>query len=444
MKEENKASYEASSFIVNASKIEFDDKGAPTKEDFPAFVHEWWHYIQDTSTITGQNGFYLWLRDIVQMSTVTCVGEGNSISIPMPKDVYNQVYSKNRRLYNIFCGKKSEEYFNDATITQKPSILPNKIKFDGEERTFAKCIVYINNTELIFGLIALQELNAYYCQKIVESFLPDTKFNVPADTLAEYPYKLGDLLFDFYKIECDLYAKFFISTIALDTLQAPAVFLSLLERLSGNKIEYTKDKQTILQLFEEESRKHSHSSTEALDEWFKDYSNWLRDEGHIMLRESLSWYITSVGAMEKLKADYGLDAFVKPLTMGINQLSTLYSLFPAPLIKKNGEVLGQTIRNNAALSAAVQHDFENALIIWSHRRIYDLLKSEKIEDVIENSTCPLYNEGKCIYLCKYPGKKYDCKTAPWMVVKGEKQALCPYAVAAHSMGLWQNEININF
>ena len=77
MKEENKASYEVSSFIINASKIEFDKNEAPIKEDFPAFVHEWWHYIQDTSTITGQNGFYLWLRDIVQMSNITCKGEGN-------------------------------------------------------------------------------------------------------------------------------------------------------------------------------------------------------------------------------------------------------------------------------------------------------------------------------------------------------------------------------
>ena len=34
-------------------------------------------------------------------------------------------------------------------------------------------------------------------------------------------------------------------------------------------------------------------------------------------------------------------------------------------------------------------------------------------------------------------------TAPWMVVRGEKQAKCPYAVAAHSMGLWQNELEIN-
>ena len=91
------------------------------------------------------------------------------------------------------------------------------------------------------------------------------------------------------------------------------------------------------------------------------------------------------------------------------------------------------------------HDFEQALIIWSHRRIYNLLTSQKREEFVENSICPLYNDGNCLYLNKYTSaKQYDCRTAPWMVVKGEKQALCPYAVAAHSMGLWQNDLDIHF
>ena len=34
--------------------------------------------------------------------------------------------------------------------------------------------------------------------------------------------------------------------------------------------------------------------------------------------------------------------------------------------------------------------------------------------------------------------------SPWMVVKGETKALCPYAVAAHSMGLWQNDLDVTF
>ena len=91
------------------------------------------------------------------------------------------------------------------------------------------------------------------------------------------------------------------------------------------------------------------------------------------------------------------------------------------------------------------NDFENALVVWFHRRIYDLLKSESKEDFEKNATCLIYNNGNCPYISKYKtDKSYDCKTAPWLVVKGEKQAMCPYAVAAHSLGLWQNDLDINF
>lgn len=50
--DKNIASYEASSFAVNASNLQFDSNGMVVKEDFPAFVHEWLHYIQDVTTIT--------------------------------------------------------------------------------------------------------------------------------------------------------------------------------------------------------------------------------------------------------------------------------------------------------------------------------------------------------------------------------------------------------
>ena len=135
-------------------------------EDFPAFVHEWWHYIQDISTITGQNGFYLWLRDIIRMTSITCSGEGKTIEIPMPTDKYEEVYNKYRRLYNIFCGLKEDVYIKNAAIVGEPTIEPNGIKIDGEERTFAKCEIPMNDDTHYFGLIALQELNAFYTQNL--------------------------------------------------------------------------------------------------------------------------------------------------------------------------------------------------------------------------------------------------------------------------------------
>ncbi len=444
MDKENFASYEPSSFAINATNLEFDQNGMIVKEDFPALIHEWWHYIQDISTITGQNGFYLWLRDIVRMTQVTCCGNNKKITIPLSRDAFDEVYSKYRRLYNIFCGEKTEKDFEHPKITKEPTVIPNGISFDGEQHTFAKCGIEVNNENYYFGLIALQEINAFYAQKIAEEYVPNVTFNTPTDKLPYFPYKMGDLLFDYYKISCDLRTRFIITTRVLDSLQAPAVFLYLLKKLEGKSLQYPKDKIFILKAVDEVSSKHSYPNSCAINEWWKDYNNWLRDNSHVMLRESLSWYLTTIGLADRAKSDLGADFFEGFLSDSLPSLQKLYGLFPTPIIKKGEELYGQSIVGNNDLTNSAKHDFDNAMVIWSHRRIYDLLSATSVDSINKNSCCPMYNEGDCMYMSKYSSdKKYDCKTAPWMVIKGEKQALCPYSVAAHSMGLWQNDLDID-
>lgn len=445
MNADNHASYEASSFCVNASNLKFDVKGMISVEDFPAFVHEWWHYIQDITTITGQNGFYLWMRDVVRMTSVTCNGNGNTIILPMKRDQYDELYSKYRKLYNIFCGEKIERHIDNPQIVEEPQISPNGICFDGEEHTFAKCEVKVCNEIFYFGLLVLQELNAFYAQKIVESYMEGESFKVSADSLPEFPYKMGDILFDYYHIDCDIKTKFIISYLVLDTIQAPAVFLYLLKALSGKSLNYTNNRDEILSVLHKVSSTYSYPNIAAIDEWSKDYSKWANDQGHVMMSKSLQWYINTVIAAERLKDAYGEDTFAIALSMGHKFLNKLYECFPAPLIKQGNEVKGQHIKTNKKLNIAAMHDFEQALIIWSHRRIYNLLTSQKREEFVENSICPLYNDGNCLYLNNYKAdKRYDCRSAPWMVIKGEEKALCPYAVAAHSMGFWQNDLEIHF
>lgn len=57
------------------------------------------------------------------------------------------------------------------------------------------------------------------------------------------------------------------------------------------------------------------------------------------------------------------------------------------------------------------------------------------------ATCDIY--GNCPYRVKV-NKDYDCKMAVWEVVQGETKAQCPYAVALHTMGLWQNRLVVDF
>lgn len=438
------ASYEASSFCINATTLHFDQKGMIVKEDFPALIHEWWHYMQDITMISGQNGFYLWLRDIVCMTKITCGVQNQTITIPLPHDQYDQSYNKHRQLYNIFCGGKEDVPIDNPVITKEPTVEANGIKFDGENRTFAKCTVTISDKDYYFGLIALQELNAYYIQKIVEGYVPGTKFNVPADSLMTFPYKLGDLLFDYYDIKSDLRTRFMVSTLPLDTIQSPAVFLKLLQALRGKSLNYVTDRNEILDTFHQVSSAFSYPNCAAQSEWAKDYENWLNDPTHTYLRESLKWYISQLALAANCQDKCGEDTFPFVASGGLQALQQIYATFPAPLIKRGNEIFGQDIQTDDARRIAAQHDFDNALVIWSHRRIYDLLRSKTPKELMDNSACPLFNDGKCPYLTRYASdKSYDCKTAPWLVVKGEKKAVCPYAVAAHSMGLWQNEVNID-
>lgn len=443
--EENFASYEVSTFTIDASQLHFDKLGMIVTEDFPAFVHEWWHYIQDITTISGQNGFYLWFRDIVRMTNITCDGEKKKIQIPLSKDEFNEVYSKYRKLYNIFCGPKRDIRIQDAIIKREPDIDINGITIDGEERRLAKCTIYIKDVEYYFGLIALQELNAFYAQKIIEQRFPNVEFNVKADNLPEFPYKVGDLLFEHYNIKADIETKFIVSTIVLDTLQAPAVFLLLLRELKEREIKYANDREEILNIFENISRQYSYPNSDAYEEWRKDYSNWLKDSSHEKLREALSWYINRIICATNLKSKHGLDTIPIAFALGTETMNGLYSCFPAPIIKIDEAILSQDIKENKQLSQAAKTDYENALIIWAHRRLYNLLKSTSFEEMQKNTKCPLYNDGKCFYLKSYTeDKSYDCVTAPWMIVKGETKALCPYAVAAHSMGIWQNDLDFDF
>mgnify|MGYP001009833613 CR=1 FL=1 len=45
-------------------------------------------------TITDQKGFYLWLRNILRMTIITCIGESITIFISLDKDAYDEVYDK--------------------------------------------------------------------------------------------------------------------------------------------------------------------------------------------------------------------------------------------------------------------------------------------------------------------------------------------------------------
>ena len=440
MENNDYTSYEPLAFTVTVDNLEFDEKtGFVVQSDFAALIHEWWHYVQDISTVTGQNGVYMWLRDMARISKITCEKVGEEIHIPLAKDEYGEPLSKFRKLYMLFCGDKEEYRIEQAAITEKPVIKTFSLGLDGETRTLPDCRLYINGKECLFRLIALQELNCFYAQKVAEGYVQD-KPKVPADNLPEFPYKVGDLLYDYYSIKCDDKVKFLISYLSLDTIQAPAVFLKVLESFKGEKLSFESDIELIEQRVDDVAASYAWPNDDIYKEWMKDYNNWMFDKGRQYLAKSIEWFVAKIRQCDAFRFYEGKSFFVRVFCCNISSLNKLYLCFPVPIFKKNGALLGSSmIGNNKTIDFGNEH--EQALILRYHKRLFDLICIKDVKEVANKAECDIFND--CPYRQKV-NKDYDCKTAVWEVVQGETIAQCPYAIALHTMGLWQNRLVVDY
>ena len=291
----------------------------------------------------------------------------------------------------------------------------------------------------MFRLIAVQELNCYYAQKIAEGYVQD-KPKVPADSLPEFPYKVGDLLFKYYGIECDDKVKFLISFLSLDSIQAPAVFLKVLESFKGQELSFDNDIALIEKQFDKVATSYAWSNDDIYKEWMKDYNNWMFDQGRQYLAKSIEWFVAKIIQADAFRNFEGKSFFVRVFCGNIKSLNQLYLSFPIPIFKKNGVLMGSSmIGNNNTIDFGNEH--EQALILRYHKRLFDLICIKDIKDMEDKATCDIFED--CPYRVKV-NKDYDCKVAVWEVVQGETKAQCPYAIALHTMGLWQNRLVVDF
>lgn len=439
MADNNYASYEPLAFTVTVDNLEFDPNTKfVVQSDFAALIHEWWHYFQDVSTVTGQNGVYMWLRDMARISKITCAKVGEEIHIPLSRDEYGEPMSKFRKLYMYFCGDKEEYRIEKPEITQKYDINIMELGIDGDTRSLPDCKIYINEKQYDFRLIALQEVNSYYAQKIAETFVSESP-KVPADSLPEFPYKVGDLLFAHYNVDCDDRVKFLISYLCLDSIQAPAVFLKVVESLQGQTISFETDVDAIEKTINDVAATYAWTNDVIYKEWMKDYNNWMFDNGRQYLAKSIEWFVNKIRQCDAFRFYEGPSMFVRVFCAGISSLNKLYLCFPIPIFKQNGVLLGSSmVGDNDTIDFGNEH--ENALVLRYHKRLFDLLCVKESKDVNDKAQCDIFEH--CPYREKVD-RDYDCKTAVWEVVQGEKQAKCPYAIALHTMGLWQNRLVVD-
>lgn len=230
-----------------------------------------------------------------------------------------------------------------------------------------------------------------------------------------------------------------IPYLCLDSIQAPAVFIEVMKELAGGKLSFDNDVDGIVEIVEKTAARLAWPNDDIYQEWSKDYVNWMNDPGHLYFTQAIQWFVCKWLLCDTIRTQNGKDFFVRKFCYNKGNLNHFYSLFPVPMFKRDGHLLGSSMLGYKA-PVDFQNEFENALVLWAHKRIFEMLSIKDSEKANELAVCKLYDN--CPYREKV-GKEYDCKTAAWEVVQGEAQAKCPYAIALHSMGLWQNKLVID-
>jgi hypothetical protein len=439
----NFASYKSGTFATDISNLTVADRFFEQK-DMPAFIHEYCHYIQDITTISSVFGFSLWLRDVVALTKVFSNGEKKTISIPLDRDEYGETINKFRKYYNLYCGDSTAvfniDYSKHAFVERHLKI--EEIDLDGTTQKLA-----INEIELagrpeklFFGLIVLQEIQAFYAQQLAERKLPSVELSVYAENLPTYPYKFGDFLFDYYKIDIDTESKFILIDLCLDTVQATTIFLDVLETLKGQKITYFGENRTDLSSIVETEREiRSYSTEVALENILPDLRMWSEGPGRKYLTEALAWYLKQIELVYNLKKLTSPTFFSMAFCMDWKNFALFFQCFPSPAYISNGTLLRTVSKNSEEEDQEFVKNFEAATTIWSHKLLYDLLCSENQDQIKQRSICPLYDN---CHIRPQIGDDYTCKMSPWEIIKNKDKIICQYGMAAHSFGLWQNSLDI--
>ena len=343
----------------------------------------------------------------------------------------------------MYCGDANEVFhldYDSHKLKQIDSKLQD-IDIDGRKVTIAVNHIELNHRSrrIHFGLIALQEIHAYYAQLLAEERHPGVKFSVDTISLPSFPYKFGDFLFREFSINIDPSTKFALIDLCLDTIQAPTVFLKVLEKLRGQTVTFMGNNATdLMTIVDQVNEQISHSNQEAYNQIIPDLKRWASDPSRKFLSEALGWYIQKVEMVKYMKENASRTFFSLPFCMDMNNFSLFYSIFPPPVFYNNG-VFFRNMSMDIPTDQRFNKEFEAATTIWAHRMLFDLLCSETIENFQHHAACPLYEN------CETRGEigeDYTCKTAPWEIVKNPKKIFCQYGMAAHSFGLWQNTIEV--
>lgn len=441
---ENFASYMPGSFCINIDRFDIDPSTQFIQEkDYAAYIHEWMHYFQDISTLSSINGYYLMIRDIAEISRQTCQGEDNCIHLPLHfKDGLPADKNYNLFLYQCnACHDSSEQNFKQPRILEEPD--PHQTKtFDGytEKHTLPCCSINIDGYDKSFGITTIQEINSYYAQHLTERMLtvsPNEKSC--CDKLFDYPYRVGDMLFEYYGIQCPEEVRFLISYLCLDCLHPAPVFLETLAKYKGQSFTMSDCPKIV-------------NDIDVIIKQLCPDNNGLLSmiEGDVMqnmivnkpeMRIIFEWYFKTVNEIQDCRNRMGKDTFIRTFCTGFKGLGLLTKCFPVPLMYKDHKLFNNSLLQNA------QNSFNCASTLWALKRLFNILTIDGFSDLAKNDEdplpiCPLYD------FCNQKIKDdsaFSCKTSLWEILDHENTTKvdCQFGLALHMMGLWQNNLVID-
>ncbi len=434
----NLAEYNPGSFTMDLTEVEWKI----TDETFPIYAHEYCHYIQDISTISGISGFYYKIIDIAELTKITCDGTSKIITIPIQTDKEGHPIRKNKGLYAYYCGHVTSF---DCDFTFDPNSKETK------EITIGKTPLNIplfklfpsGQPEILVGTYALQEAHAFYIQKIIESDIiadfnkKDIKFKISTDSLPRFPYKFVDFLFDLFNLQASDLTKAYITELCLDTFLPMVSLIKVLEILKEKGMVTDKNKlsQTVLRALLSFNIPSAIDIQNIISEFLK---RLIEDENRDYFRKGITWYLEIIYKMRELRNERAY--WIPDSLSSYTNIRGFMNLYPPPIILKDNQIsyFKDHFGKPSGFTAEV---LDSVTILFLYMHIFSMATELNRSEFNKLVSCPLYENcqiRKCIH------SDYVCKTAPWKIAEHhkEKDKVCFYRKALMELGLDQNKIDV--
>lgn len=440
--EDNLSEYNPGKFSMDLSKVEWNKENQITDETFPMYAHEYCHYIQDISSISGISGFYYKMIDIAELTKITCSGNDKTIKIPIKKDIDGYSIMKHKKLYTYYCGHVKA--FNEDFIFDIKAEETTEISLNSTTNIHIPIFRLSSpaHSEILVGTYALQESHAYYVQKIIESEMKlsenneNINFKTPADSLPNYPYRFVDFLFDLFGLNASDKIKAYITELCLDTFLPMVTLRSVLEYL--NKYGITSDRIQLYEIVNNLCRGLNIPLANDIQNIITEFLKGLmEDKNRDYLHKGLNWYLETTKSIRRIRNKRAY--WIPDALYSFIRIKGFMTFFQPPIVIKNNQIV--YFKYDHDKSQIGQDILDSVTILFLYHHIFSLTTESNLEKFNKLICCPLFENCQTRKDIK---SDYVCKMTPWTIsmYHKEEKKVCYYRKALIELGFEQNKIEV--